>query len=125
MKITTHNRGTLSHAQVLDLFRTSLIYVGHSLSDGISNSVLEAMSMGAIPIQTCTSCADEWFLDGKTGFLVEPNDSESINAAVISVLESNFDSDRARSENYKVVESRYNPDMLSAIACICYENFRG
>ena len=125
MKITTHNRGTLSHAQVLNLFRTSLIYVGHSLSDGISTSMLEAMAMGAIPIQACTSCADEWVLDGKTGVLVEPNDTESINAAVISVVESNFDSDRARSENYKVVESRYNPDMLSAIACTYYENFRG
>jgi len=125
LKITTHKKGALSHAQVLDLFRTSLIYVGHSLSDGISTSMLEAMAMGAIPIQTCTSCANEWVLDGKTGFLVEPNDTESIKAAVISVLESNFDSDRARSENYKVVESRYDPDMLSAIAFTYYENLKG
>ena len=125
LKITTHNKGALTHAQVLDLFRTSLIYVGHSLSDGISTSMLEAMAMGAIPIQTCTSCADEWVIDGETGFLVEPNDTESINAAVVSVLESNFDSDHARSENYKVVESRYNPDMLSAIAFTYYENFKG
>jgi glycosyltransferase involved in cell wall biosynthesis len=49
--------------------------VGHSLSEGISTSMLEAMAMGAIPIQTCTSCADEWIINGEAGFLVEPNDT--------------------------------------------------
>jgi glycosyltransferase involved in cell wall biosynthesis len=125
LKITTYKKGALSHAQVLALFRTSLIYVGHSLSDGISTSMLEAMAMGAIPIQTCTSCADEWVLEGETGFLVEPNDTEAIKAAIISVLKSNFDSHHARGENYKVIESRYDPIQLGAIAANYYENFRG
>jgi len=125
LRITTYKKGALSHAEVLGLFRTSLIYVGHSLSDGISTSMLEAMAMGAIPIQTCTSCADEWVLNGETGYLVEPNDTASIKAAVISILESNFDSNHARSENYKVIESRYDPIKLRAIASTYYENFRG
>ena len=123
--ITAHKKGALGHAEVLGLFRTSLIYVGHSLSDGISTSMLEAMAMGAIPIQTCTSCADEWVIDGETGFLVEPNDTESIKTAVISILKSNFDSDRARSENHKVIETRYDPVKLGAIAVTYYEDFGG
>jgi glycosyltransferase involved in cell wall biosynthesis len=124
LKIETFKKGALSHPEVLELFRTSLIYVGHSLSDGISTSMLEAMAMGAIPIQTSTSCADEWVLDGETGFLVEPNDAESIKAAVISVVNSSFDSDSARLKSYQVIESRYDPMKLSALASTYYENFR-
>ena len=63
MKITTYKKGALSHNQVMELFQSSLIYVGHSLSDGISTSMVEAMAMGAIPVQTSTSCCDEWFQD--------------------------------------------------------------
>jgi len=74
------------------------------------------MAMVAIPIQTCTSCADEWLLDGETGFLVKPNDIESIKAAVMRVVNSSFDCEHARSKNYKVIESRYDPINLSAMA---------
>jgi glycosyltransferase involved in cell wall biosynthesis len=125
LKISTHKKGELSHTQVLELFRTSIMYVGHSLSDGISTSMLEAMAMGAIPIQTRTSCADEWVLDGGTGFLIVPNDTRSLKEAVIAIAHSSFDSEHARLENYKVIESRYDPAKLSAIALTYYENFRG
>jgi len=57
----------LNHDQILDLFSRSRVYVGVSLSDGLSTSSIEAMSMGAFPIQSDTSCASEWFLDGVSG----------------------------------------------------------
>lgn len=78
LKIKTYKQGQLSNTQILGLFRTSIIYVGYSLSDGILTSRLEAMAIGAIPIQTCTYCADEWVLDGETRFLTAPNETESI-----------------------------------------------
>jgi glycosyltransferase involved in cell wall biosynthesis len=56
---------------MLDLFASSRIYVGISLSDGISTSLLEAMAMGAFPIQTSTACVDEWFADGVSGYRID------------------------------------------------------
>ena len=123
LKITTHKKGTLSHSQVLDLFRSSLIYIGHSISDGISTSMLEAMSMGAIPIQTNSSCAEEWVTDQETGFLVTPNDQNAITAAILKIVRGEFDVNRARLENYDVIGRRYNPERLSIIATGYYETF--
>ena len=61
IQIKVFGKGRLSHSQMLELFSRSKVYVGLSLSDGISTSMLEAMVMGAIPVQTSTSCCDEWF----------------------------------------------------------------
>jgi glycosyltransferase involved in cell wall biosynthesis len=124
LSITTHKKGALSHDEVLELFRTSLVYIGHSLSDGISTSMLEAMAMGSIPIQTCTSCADEWLVDGETGFLVEPNDKLAIQSALASILESNFNTNSAREKNYQTIQARYDPVALGEIASDYYETFR-
>jgi hypothetical protein len=122
MKITTHKKGALSHSQVMDLFKSSLIYVGHSLSDGISTSMVEAMAMGAIPVQTNTSCAKEWLVDKKTGFIFTPNDLDALRSAVLDIIEGRFDSEAARAENYAVIDSRYNPDKLSLIAAGYYQS---
>lgn len=121
LTVTTYKKGALSHQQVLDVFERSLMYIGHSLSDGISTSMLEAMAMGAIPIQTNTSCAEEWIVNNRTGFLIEPFDKEAIKSAILSVLNSQFDTDFARSENYSVIDRRYDPSQLSLVAARFYE----
>jgi glycosyltransferase involved in cell wall biosynthesis len=124
IRITTFKKGALSHGQVLELFETSLVYIGHSLSDGISTSMLEAMAMGAVPIQTDTSCADEWIVDKQTGFLIRPYDTDLLSSALLAIVSSEFDSDYARKENYKVIEERYDPQKLGHIAAKYYEWFR-
>jgi glycosyltransferase involved in cell wall biosynthesis len=98
LRLTALGSGGLGHGQVLELLSESEIYIGHSLSDGISTSMLEAMSMGAIPIQTCTSCADEWITDKKTGFIVAPNDVAAIRDAVLNIIKGEFDSTHARAD---------------------------
>jgi len=122
IKITTHGPTKLSHDEILTLFESSILYVGHSLSDGISTSMLEAMAMGAIPIQTNTSCAEEWITDGETGFLITPEDSTALKAAVKSVLSGEFDVESARRKNYEVIDDRYDPVKLQAVARTYYEN---
>jgi glycosyltransferase involved in cell wall biosynthesis len=122
ISITTHGRAKLSHDQILSLFESSILYVGHSLSDGISTSMLEAMTMGAIPIQTNTSCAEEWITDGETGFLITPEDSTALKSAVESVLTGKFDVETARKKNYEVIDLRYDPVKLKEIARTYYEN---
>jgi hypothetical protein len=57
-------RKPISHQEVLDTLARSLLYFGFSKSDGISTTFLEALIMGAYPIQTNTSCANEWISQG-------------------------------------------------------------
>jgi len=61
LDIQVFKKGKLSRLQMRELFMQSAAYVGVSLSDGISTSMLEAMAFGAIPVQTATSCCNEWF----------------------------------------------------------------
>ena len=61
LEIKAFGKGAMSHKQVLEMFAKSKIYVGLSESYGISTSMLEAIAMGAIPVQTSTACCDEWF----------------------------------------------------------------
>jgi glycosyltransferase involved in cell wall biosynthesis len=83
--------------------------------------MLEAMAMGAIPIQTCTSCADEWITDQKTGFIVSPNDVTALESAILKIVKGNFDSAQARLENYRVIEERYDANELKNTAFSYYE----
>lgn len=60
----------ISHERLRDIFLKSRVYIGCSISDGISTSFLEAITYGAYPIQTDTSCANEWVDKGIIASLV-------------------------------------------------------
>jgi glycosyltransferase involved in cell wall biosynthesis len=65
-------------------FANSRIYIGASRSDGISTSFLEALILGAYPVQTDTSCANELVQKGFHAHLVEPT-KRAIFEALISI----------------------------------------
>jgi glycosyltransferase involved in cell wall biosynthesis len=62
----------LKHQEVLKLMGQALIYIGNSNSDGMPNTLLEAICMGALPIQSNPGGATEEMIDdGINGFLIE------------------------------------------------------
>lgn len=54
----------LSHKEIQESFSNSRVYIGCSISDGISTTFLESLIAGSYPIQTSTSCANEWIEKG-------------------------------------------------------------
>lgn len=80
LRIRVFGKNRLTHSDVQALFRRSVIYVGVSKSDGISTSMLEAMAAGAIPVQTATSCCNEWFKT--SGVAIEGIDIGTVAAAI-------------------------------------------
>jgi glycosyltransferase involved in cell wall biosynthesis len=105
--------------------RSSIAYIGLSTSDGISTSMIEAMSQGAIPIQSNTSCGNEWLTSGQDGFLVDYHDWETVARNLIFVLQSPEFVAKARAKNYETIRERYDSDRLSEIANGYYENLLG
>ncbi|WP_405250656.1 glycosyltransferase [Dokdonia sp. Asnod3-C12] len=68
--ITVH--GLISHKQLIELLCKSAIYIGNSNSDGMPNTLLEAICAGAFPIQSNPGGATaEIIEDGLNGFLIE------------------------------------------------------
>jgi len=92
-------RNPMSYSQIALEYQKSRVYIGASRSDGISTSFLEAMNYGAFPIQTNTSCAQDWIGKGCVGRVVEPNKDVLFNAlndvyndieAITAAAETNF-----------------------------------
>lgn len=111
--VEVFNKNALTHSEILQLFRRSRIYVGISKSDGISTSMLEAMASGAIPVQTSTSCCNEWFT--QTGAKVESLDVMAVANAIREGLRLAEDNGNARA-NYEVVRQRASVDRTGRIA---------
>jgi glycosyltransferase involved in cell wall biosynthesis len=122
VKVSLYGRGELAHQELLEIFELSRIYVGISLSDGISVSLQEAMVCGAFPIQTNTSCADEWIVNGKSGFIVSPDDHAGLVKAISIALQDDTLVDNAAQINYEVARNRLDRSIISEISKNFYES---
>lgn len=74
----------ISHFKVLELMGKAFVYIGNSISDGMPNTMLEAIIMEAFPIQSNPGGATEELIeDGKNGFIIQnPENSEEITALI-------------------------------------------
>ena len=118
LRITVHKKGALSHSQMLSLFESSKIYIGLSESDGISTSLLESMAMGAIPVQTSTSCCDEWF--NGTGVSVTEISKTAVAKAIeraLELAETQSYSDR----NREIIRTKANSRDIALVAKSFYD----
>jgi hypothetical protein len=118
LEIKAFGKGAMSHKQVLEMFAKSKIYVGLSESDGISTSMLEAMAMGAIPVQTSTACCDEWF--GDSGVAVHEITVPAVKNAIRQGLK--FAEDPANAEkNLETIKARASAEMVKKVALTFYD----
>lgn len=111
LKIKTYAKGALSHDQMLNLFAKSRVYVGLSLSDGISTSLLEAMAMGAIPVQTSTACCNEWFTD--TGVAVDTINPSVVSKAILEALKLS-ETKSAADKNRETIATKASAELITA-----------
>ena len=97
---------TMTHDEVLRLHASARISIGLSISDAISTSMLEAMVMGSFPIQSDTSCADEWLQDGKSGIIVPAEDPCPVAQAIRRALTDDELVDSAAEINARLTSER-------------------
>lgn len=114
LNISFHLKGELRHSEVLALMARARIYVGLSKSDGISTSLLEAMAMGAFPIQTGTSCASEWIDHGTSGAIVSLNDEKNLDDWIQRALSDDELVNTAQALNDATIRSRYTESVMTS-----------
>lgn len=113
----------LNHHEMLNLFRKSRVYLASSKSDGISTSFLEALVSGTYPIQSDTSCANEWISLGFKGSVVS-NDSTSFGVTLRQALSSDELVNSSQSTNVRLAKKYLDEKLISAIAREFYsENY--
>jgi len=78
----------IDHTQVLKLMGRSYIYIGNSISDGMPNTLLEAIVMETFPIQSNPGGATaEIIKHGENGLLInDPEDIDEISSLIKKVL---------------------------------------
>lgn len=95
LNFKVYDRHGLSHQDLLKLMGQSLVYVGNSISDGMPNTLLEAVVMGAFSIQSNPGGASaEIIKNGINGFLIQ--NPESISEIQDHILNACSDLERLK-----------------------------
>jgi glycosyltransferase involved in cell wall biosynthesis len=114
-------RDYIPHIEVLKLQASARCYVGLSISDGISTSMLEAMAMGAFPIQTCTSCANEWIENGVSGFIAPYEDEHTLAGLILEAMTNDTMVDNAAEINWQTLQNKARYEDVQAVARSFYK----
>lgn len=122
-------KGWITHDKLLELKGETLIYVGNSISDGMPNTLLEAIIMEAFPIQSNPGGATEEIIEnGVNGLIIEDaEDPKLIASILLKALKNNKLIDSAVDYNIKFVIPRlaYNfirDKVLGAYNSITFNN---
>lgn len=92
--------GKIPHEEVLKLMGKSLIYIGNSNSDGMPNTMLEAIFMGAFPIQSNPGGATaELIQNGANGLLIEDCEDVQKIKEIVNHAINNCNFEKAESLN--------------------------
>jgi glycosyltransferase involved in cell wall biosynthesis len=104
----------LPHNEIMRLMGESLIYIGNSNSDGIPNTLLEAIAMGAFPIQSNPGGVTEEVIRHKeNGFIIKDhNDIEDIKKLILKALNNMKLIDRAFIINQMEIKPKYNSELI-------------
>jgi L-malate glycosyltransferase len=96
-----HRNDVLQVVQAMD------ICVNPSISEGMSNAVLEYLACGKPIVATRVGGNPEVIEDGVTGILVTPGDSASLAAAIVSLLQEPETRGRMGAAGRKAAEQRF------------------
>lgn len=111
----------LPHDEMIEMHGLARISIGLCISDGISTSLLEAMIMGSFPIQSHTSCGNEWIHHGENGYLVHPESPEEVAKAIQSALFDDCLVDNAAEINERIAKERLDLSIVKPMAIDMYQ----
>jgi len=98
----------IAHEEVIKELESSRVYVGLSISDGLSTSMVEAMSTGCFPIQSQNSAAGIFLKPGVSGFIVDPWEIDDIASKILLAVEDDELVDNAVALNLETLGQKYN-----------------
>ena len=100
--------------EIFKLFGKSKIAIGINQTDGIPNAMIEAMIMGAFPIQTNPGNAtSEWITNGENGILINELDPKIISKEILKVINNNDLISEAEKINDKITRDRIDQKKIN------------
>ena len=111
----------ISHEKHLTRLGTARIYLGLSIADGICMSLLEAMAMGAFPIQSNSACTLRLFTQGEGGFRVKAEDAQDVANKLSQALLNDNLVCRASILNFQMLKKNMDQTRVATRALNAYE----
>jgi glycosyltransferase involved in cell wall biosynthesis len=104
----------LANEELLKIMGQAVVYIANSISDGMPNALLEAMGMGAFPIQSNPGrVSEEVISQGINGFLIEnPLDSTEIANWIAKAIGNQELRAKAQKHNVDFIYENYNRENL-------------
>jgi glycosyltransferase involved in cell wall biosynthesis len=84
------------------------IFIRASRSEGMGNSFIEAMAAGLPTVGTDAGGIPDFLTEGKTGFVCEPNNPQSVADAVRRVLENPTATQQIVTRAQELVRNQYD-----------------
>jgi len=109
------------HERILELQGRARASIGLSISDGTPLSMLEAMALGALPIQSGTSAVGEWTVDGESALVVHHDDPAAVAAAIERAVADDELVDRAAEANAETIRERADRARIRSEVVAMYE----
>lgn len=114
-----------SQDEIFRLHGRARASIGLNITDGISISVLEAMVMGSLPIQSDTGSAEEWVRDGVSGFIVRPEDPAQVAEAIVRAATDDRLVDEAAAANWETARQRLDEAVVRPQVIANYRKLLG
>lgn len=104
----------LTNKSLLQKLGSCLVYIGNSSSDGMPNSLLEAMGMGVFPIQSNPgNVTEEVITNTINGYLIQnPDDVSEIANHIMNAFKNETLLENSKKHNVKFIAEHYNRDEL-------------
>jgi len=119
-------KGLMEHEELIQLFCNSLIYIGNSNSDGMPNTLLEAVCAGAFPIQSNPGGATaELIQDKENGLLIEDcEDVKHIQEIILMAITNPLLIKNAMAFNHKQMVPLLSRDAISVQVLNAYASIK-
>ena len=113
----------ISNDFLLEIMGKSILHIANSISDGMPAAVVEAMGMGAFPIQSNPgNVSEEVISNGKNGYLIQnPFDEQEIANHILNALKNAPLREMAMEYNIKFVYQNFNRSDLKTQIIKLYE----
>ncbi len=106
--------GYIPHAEMPKYLQISDIFIRPSLSEGLGNSFLEAMSSGLPVIATPVGGIPDFLKDGETGLFCEVNNPKSIAQKVEKLIKDRESREYIVRQAKEMVEKKYRWEIVAS-----------
>ena len=109
------------HKQILEFFRIADVFALPSFVEGLPIALLEAMALGIPSISTNINGIPEAIIDGETGILIEPGDSEALAKSIIGLADDVSQRQRLSKNGRHFVIEHFDERVAARTALTAYK----